>query len=169
MKVSHKERLECHYKYEQDMLVATFEALEKDVCKAVKNALKESFCVHARNIIEFYKKNKNGLCYAEQSYKPFYGKELEVKNVNRKVNNEVSHLIHDERTCNDSKKLSDPDRLFLLCAISEETHVFKACLKPKYAAFVIQTLPLVHGSATLGPAGPPTQPGPTTGPTGALG
>jgi hypothetical protein len=61
------EILEHQYAYELDMLEDTYR-LGRDT-QIQLNAYIESFCIHARNLIEFFR--SDGRQYVETSYTPF--------------------------------------------------------------------------------------------------
>ena len=68
------ELLHVHVRYELDMLFATFEQLRTPVPNVVVgNALIESFCMHARALIDFFD-NTQGLQareFTDTAYRPF--------------------------------------------------------------------------------------------------
>ena len=86
---SDSEILEYHYNYELDMLANTFRLLNDN--RIQQNALIESFCLHARNLIEFFCDKEKGQQYTEQ-YTPFAGKKTRIGKLNRLINQQISHL-----------------------------------------------------------------------------
>lgn len=59
MTVSEKDRLEHHYKYEQDMLSATFAKLSPELDCVTQNALKSPFAFMPDVLLDFLRKEKN--------------------------------------------------------------------------------------------------------------
>ena len=53
-----EELLGHHLKYEIDMLVGTLLAMGHSSTIVLENALKESFCIHARALLEFFSKSR---------------------------------------------------------------------------------------------------------------
>lgn len=57
-----KEVVEHHLPYEVDMLFATFVKLDHGIADThTRNATIESFCIHARNLIEFLESDGKGV------------------------------------------------------------------------------------------------------------
>ena len=83
-----------HVKYEIDMLRSTHECLRSRSWDwAVQNALIESFWIHARNLLEFFGKQKNAhpvTSFCETSYAPL--KFSSVRPLYRKICEQISHL-----------------------------------------------------------------------------
>jgi hypothetical protein len=141
-KLSPKELLECHYRYEQDMLRATYAAISRYEDKAIQNALIESFCVHARNLIEFFeapsktrrakgKEIYRAMDYADETFQPLrdFG---DVKKLNGLLNTQIAHLIYGGRTCDLDKKISNDHRAELVKIIQQKSAEFKKSLRSDY-------------------------------------
>jgi len=87
-----------HVRYEWNMLARTWDRLESKHDPVITNALIESFCIHARNLIEFYRNKKgylNAKDFAGGTYKakfvaPTSG-EIGTK-LHAKLNQQVAHL-----------------------------------------------------------------------------
>jgi len=124
-----------------------------------QNALIEAFCLHARNLIEFYKTQK----YTENSYVPFYNKTTRIGSLNQRINNQISHLDLNQRTVDDAKKISHKEPSELLTILSEETVEFRKHLKPAYTGMTIIEL---MAQTPKGPAGSVPFPVVTSGVTG---
>jgi hypothetical protein len=119
------EEIEHHLKYEVEMLNGSYAlidtidslltaanagGLEKQVSV---NALKEDFCVHARALIEFFTDDRDN---SASDFAGNYNIPPLQKNVIRKLNNQISHLM-DCRTRDNAKKILDTDRAKIMrCA-----------------------------------------------------
>src|SRR5215472_1081532 len=100
--------LRCHFVYEVKMIWETYARfLRRDfVTKetVIRNALIESFCVHARNLIEFLR-GKHRRKYTRPSYRPFCDVPTEKINaINDRLNDQISHLRFG-RTVKTSEKI----------------------------------------------------------------
>ena len=88
------EILQDHLPYEIDMLLGTFRKLELGVVDdMVRNALIESFCIHARSLIDFLN-NQRGVrasSFTNRSYVPFRDGKIRAS-VITKLNTQVAHL-----------------------------------------------------------------------------
>jgi len=117
------EIFETHLPYEIDMLRWAYERLEVEIeDPALCNAVIECFCLHARNLIEFFEKtgDVSAKAFANPSYAAFPGKGRAVTSARRKLNNQISHLIHDERTDEIAEKIGADLRLDYLNLIEAE-------------------------------------------------
>jgi hypothetical protein len=113
--ISPREKLECHYNYEVDMLCETYKYMAtadySGADKLIKNALIESFCIHARSLIEFFSKRQTGAAktYVGDGYKRLKV-EGRLETLNRMLNNQIAHLINDlindKRTSEESDKIN---------------------------------------------------------------
>ena len=162
------ELLGHHFKYEIDMLVGTLLAMGRSTDIVLENALKESFCLHARALLEFFDKSRGSRKYAKAGYEPFEKIEnKEVASLQRLLNNQIAHLL-DGRTAEDLRKISDKERLRIIDILREEIANFKAALLAEFSSLQIPDIPLmVHVG---GPAGPTNAIGVIkTGQTGPVG
>src|SRR5262245_7531592 len=101
-----KELFEHHFTYEVWMLIETRSRLLGSVSDVVvRNALIESFCIHARQLIDFFngKGGSNASSFADTAYVPFVGgtasSDLIVK-----LNTQIAHLTY-KRTDNPTDKI----------------------------------------------------------------
>ena len=133
---SDEELLSHHLRYELEMLVETRKLLASPQDTVVGNALIESFCVHARVLIEFFRKPNGASKYADSGYKSFSkATKTSLKEWQQKLNNQVAHLL-DCRTADDSQKLGTPEREQIFVALMNEFQEFKTHLKPGLQGFV---------------------------------
>ena len=151
---STEELLGHHLGYEIKMLAATLHELPRSTTQVMANALMESFAVHARFLIEFFLSEgpRGANAFTSATYKPFAGARGRVSELNRKLNNQVSHLM-ESRTAEDGKKINpaDPKELYVLIA-DAITH-FKMCLNPdlEHIKKTIPDLPPLNAVAITGP------------------
>ena len=92
-----------HLGYELDMLVYTFDKLllvehlvERSLQPGQVNALIEAFCIHARNLDEFFQGSGRGdtlkaETFADNEYTPL-ASDKDRKELVRKINKQISHL-----------------------------------------------------------------------------
>jgi hypothetical protein len=109
------EILERHYVYEVIMLVNTFGYLRlPQPDDTIRNALIESFCIHARSLIDFYnnKQAVHAKSFADGAYTPFVGKPIR-KILIQKLNTQIAHMSF-QRTIITAEKIGAGDRLELL-------------------------------------------------------
>jgi len=136
-------RREYHLNYEIWMLEETTK--NRHVDEVIKNALIESFCVHARNLFEFFMEEAPQYT---QNYRPFsHVTKSRRKAILAKLNVHITHVKFKGRATNDADKISDRDRAEMLNILSDEIKEFKAHLTPHYSAAEIRDLPRV----TIGP------------------
>jgi hypothetical protein len=137
MEAKLKEIIERHLRYEIIMLFATF---EKEVIvpdRYIRAALVESFCIHARNLIDFLRgKSSKGPRVRATSvtydYKPFANGKID-KALTDKIEDHVAHLGFG-RTSDPKEYINRRDRLALLRSIAVELIVFQQHLRPQYRA-----------------------------------
>lgn len=128
--------IEHHLKYEIDMLngaYALIEKLEKAADETIegqvlRNAVKESFVIHARALVEFFRKKKHE--NAARSFAHGYTIPDEPDEW-QKLNNQVAHLM-DRRTSDNTQKLKDADRAALMQWLAAEVMKFRAALAAPY-------------------------------------
>ena len=95
--------------------------------EVIKNALIESFCVHARNLFEFFGEAPQ----YTQNYQPFsHITKSKRKGIRSKLNVHVTHVKFQGRATNDADKINDRDRAEMLNILSDEIKEFKAHLTP---------------------------------------
>jgi hypothetical protein len=163
-----EELLGHHLKYEIDMLVGTLLAMGRSTDIVLENALKESFCIHARALLDFFSKGRGAKKYAKAGYESFEKiKDGEVADLLRLLNNQIAHLL-DGRTADDSKKISDKERHRIINILKDEIAQFKAEFLPEYLSLEIPEMPPIV--FVTGPAGPTNAISAiTSGPTGPCG
>jgi hypothetical protein len=98
-----------------------------------RNAEIESFHIHARNLMEFFKDDKqcaiDPRAFTEQTYRvhgDFIPKKLE-----NKISQQIVHLTH-ERTDVEKDKLSDDERDQTIQHIEKQIDRFQKALKPEW-------------------------------------
>jgi hypothetical protein len=133
---SDSEILEQHYNYELYMLANTYRLLEDNLVQ--QNALIESFCIHARNLIEFFR--GDGRQYVETTYTPFAASKSRIKKLNPILNHQIAHLDVNNRTAKNSDKISDKNRFELITILNTETVEFQKHLKESYRGMSIRAL-----------------------------
>jgi hypothetical protein len=129
-----------HVGYELDMLVYTFDKLllvEPLVPRSFQagqvNALIEAFCIHARNLDEFFQGSGRGdtfkaATFADSRYKPrLHNKER--KNLISRINKQISHLT-EQRTSVADEKIGSGDRARLYSILIAEADNFTRHLQP---------------------------------------
>jgi hypothetical protein len=139
------ELLGYHLVYEIWMLREIYQRCPHANDKVINNALLESFCVHARNLIEFFEKRAK--IYTEASYLPYATSNISQKQrqkMQRRINTQISHLIHDGRTANDLEKINPRERAEILNMLSAEIAEFKANLAQRYKHIDIPDIAPVH-------------------------
>ena len=154
------ESREYHLNYEIWMLE---EANKKhhDSDQVINNALIESFCVHARNLIEFFAEEAQR--YTTRSYRPFcHISSNRRASIRRKINVQISHVKDQGRTTNDADKITAFDRAEIVNILSREIKEFKVHLLPQYDQSEIRDLPPLNlvsiSFSTLGGANVSTAP-----------
>ena len=129
-----------HVGYELDMLVYTFDKLllveqlvERRFQAGQVNALIEAFCIHARNLDEFFQGSGRAdtlkaQTYANSGYKP-HPNDKERKNLISKINKQISRLT-EQRTSVAEEKISAADRAKLYSILITEADNFTRHLPP---------------------------------------
>jgi hypothetical protein len=144
-------RREYHLNYEIWMLEETNRKPHVD--EVIKNALIESFCVHARNLFEFFMEEAPQYTH---DYRPFSRvTKSRRKAILKKLNVHITHVKFQGRATNDADKITDPERGQMLNILSDEIREFRTHLMPQYSAAEIRDLPRV-------PIGPSLASGPHT-------
>jgi hypothetical protein len=124
-----------HLPYEIDMLRATYELVRASKPPAEHSAVLESFLMHARNLIEFYKDKPScdfdPRMFTVGSFQ--LNKDFIADSVLPRINKQVSHLTA-RKVARDSDKLGPRDWALILRALEEETNRFGKALTGDYAA-----------------------------------
>jgi hypothetical protein len=132
------ESREYHLNYEIWMLEETNQK-HHDTDQVINNALIESFCVHARNLIEFFAEEARH--YTTQSYRPFcHISRKRLESIRGKINVQISHVKYQGRTTNDADKITARERAEIINILAAEISEFKAHLLPKYGQSEIRDL-----------------------------
>lgn len=127
------ELLHHHLKYEMDMLNATFSRIGIIDDPVVANAIIESFCMHARALMEFFEKARGARSYTSGAYEPFSGLDEKRRQTTvRKLNNQIAHLL-DGRTADPSEKIGPSDQRYLHVLLTAEYAKFMKCLRLEHA------------------------------------
>jgi hypothetical protein len=105
------------------------------------NAIIESFCVHARNLIDFFSvdsatppqasKNYVGAKHFCDGYAP-WTKGGPNRELYGRLNAQISHLTYN-RTSKDEEKIGPKEREELVELIERELEIFRGCLRRPYA------------------------------------
>jgi hypothetical protein len=126
---------EC-FGYEVWMLTETYNRLAtqriEDQDRVLANAMIESFCIHARILIDFFN-GRRGVKAEEvtrKTYKPFSSGQVRHELI-FKLNNQIAHITR-KRTFVASEKIGPADRKELFDAIVSELQIFMTHLKPEY-------------------------------------
>jgi hypothetical protein len=128
-----------HVAYELDMLVYTFDKLllvEPLVRRSFQagqvNALIEAFCIHARNLHEFFQGSRadtlKANTFTDSRYKP-RPNDQERKTLIGKINRQISHLT-EQRTSVVEEKIGSADRARLYSILIAEADNFTRHLQP---------------------------------------
>ena len=131
------EIMERHLPYEITMLVCSHTALgtmiysKDDHSKLVRNSLINSFCIAARNVLDFLLNKINARASAVTfNYKPFAQGKPEQSLI-QKIQDQIAHITLN-RTSDPEKKINGVVRDALSRAIIPELIVFRGCLRKKY-------------------------------------
>jgi len=119
------EKIKKHLSYEIWMLCETYELTcklkeepETDEERIDANMKIESFCVHARNLYEFFLKATPRDEYVPRGFTPAKANYDEPV---RLLNTQISHLIYEGRTDKPAKLIDGADRLGMLKDLRTET------------------------------------------------
>ena len=130
----------AHVAYELDMLVYTFDKLllveqlvERRFQAGQVDALIEAFCIHARNLDEFFQGSGradtlNAKTFANSRYMP-RPNDKERKNLISRINKQISHLT-EQRTSVAEEKVGPADRAKLYSILITESDNFTRHLQP---------------------------------------
>ena len=121
-----------HLHYEIDMLLGTFHRLQTVSDPVMRNALMESFCIHARNLDDFFlgRRGAKAQTYAAANYRAYLAGRFS-SDLDRKLNTQIAHLT-EARTSDPAEKIGQADRLELLTTLLAEVHNFAEHLRPDY-------------------------------------
>jgi hypothetical protein len=123
-----------HLPYEVSMLRATYELARATKPAAEHNALVESFLLHARNLIEFYKDRPScdfdPRMFTNASYR--LNKDFVSDALTARIHRQTSHLTA-KRISNASDELGPRDWALILRALEEEMTRFARALTKEYA------------------------------------
>lgn len=122
-----------HLPYEIWMLQETHQRLKGAVSdQVVTNALIESFCIHARQLLDFFE-NKQGRCAKDFTGGTYNATCLSYLRTQRtKLNTQIAHLTAC-RTKDPKEKIGGTDRDKLLKAILREARNFQSNLVGTFA------------------------------------
>jgi hypothetical protein len=103
--------------------------------KMLNNAIIESFCVHARNVIEFLEKSYVSKIYTGQAYK--YQRD---KNTYSRISAQITHLVYDgkyQRAILEREKIGLEERANILNSLADEVEKFKNSLSQAFSHVAI--------------------------------
>lgn len=131
---NHAEFLAEHYLYEITMLRMTFKAIPRETDIWRRNALMESFAIHARVLMDFFiSKPKNDDIVARHFIAPNInwnnepsGMGVDMRN---RINKQVSHLTASREG---ARKIDEVDRVQILSALEAAHSRFKASVRTEY-------------------------------------
>lgn len=116
------------------MLRGTYACIGHINERVVAFALIESFCIHARGLIEFFEDRRGARKYTDTAYVPFSGgNKTRRTQLKRKLNNQVAHVM-EGRTSDQAQKVGPADQSELLALLDAELLHFRAHLLPEYAS-----------------------------------
>lgn len=123
-----------HLPYELIMLRGTFDQLVTHTVET--NALIESFCIHARQLLDFFEDKEGRTTDARAS--DFTKTKYQTKHlppskdpIRDNINKQIAHITLC-RTTDSTEKITGQDMLKLLNALTDEAEKFKKKLKPEY-------------------------------------
>jgi hypothetical protein len=136
------EALEHHVVYEVNMLRHTFGFLHLPAWSpALLNAIIESFCVHARNLIDFFDEKSatpgqsnfvGAKHFCSDEYKP-WSRGSPSTDLRGRLNKQISHISY-ERTSRNQEKVGPKEQLELVRLIEGELEIFAKFLRKPYAS-----------------------------------
>jgi hypothetical protein len=140
-----------HLPYEFEMLQGTYLALEKGGHDTIiANALIESFCIHARQLVEFFN-NQQGRRATEFTGGNYVAAHLgSLGDTATKLNTQIAHLTG-QRTTDDTKKIGPDDRRKLLTALEREAQNFAAHLSQNHKGIFAPPTPITLIDASAQP------------------
>jgi hypothetical protein len=137
--------LQHHLGHEVEMLRETYKLVNEinDLLKAtpdqrrvLRNAMIETFCIHARGLEEFFRKDCSG---SAKSYASKYDPAKIDKKLKDKLNMQLAHLIHGRAA---GEEVNNTDRYDLLKFIEEELAKFQGLLDHPFDSIQITAIPV---------------------------
>jgi len=148
MALDRKEYFEKHVWYEIWMLGETYKLLDLRRAaiadEVIGNALMESFCTHARALIEFFDKRRGADYYTAVPYV----RSNKYDKLKRQINNQISHVLDEGRSDEIVEKIGPSERKELIDLLGPDIAVFKQNLKPPHDQW--RPLPDVPDSTPTG-------------------
>jgi hypothetical protein len=127
-----------HLPYEIDMLRYAYQRLPDLQKKAEINVFIECFCVHARNLLDFFwdgRPEQKNYAVARQftsgSYSPFSGKNPKADGLYGKLNDQIVHVTYGRIDITE-QKIGDEERAYLKNLIGREIDNFGGHLAAAY-------------------------------------
>jgi hypothetical protein len=126
-----------HFPYEIDMLRYCFQQLNKDTPRErlMNYVLHESFCVHARNLIDFFYDDKinrpTARHFTKSDYEPFGGENPKENPIYGRLNEQINHLSW-HRTEDDYDNIGPSERKELYDLIEAEIVRFDGYVNETY-------------------------------------
>jgi hypothetical protein len=148
-----KKIISIHLLYEIDMLRLSHHILHGGIplpllSQAVANLAIEGFCLHARNLVDFFADNrplgsKDAVArhFTAEGYRPFKGNDVKKNGLYAKINKQIVHLTYD-RTDDSRLKIGPKDREQLRGLIEDEIVEFSKWLRAPYDEVWSQALAL---------------------------
>lgn len=118
-----KELFEHHLPYEVEMMRYAYSRLESKMDKGAVNVHIEAFCLHVRNLLEFLetKKTHSVAAFVLPGWKRFDGvPAAQLTRVRALLNNQISHLVAEQRTSDPANKIDGQEREQMLMLIETE-------------------------------------------------
>jgi hypothetical protein len=155
------EIIQEHLPYEIDMLRATYQLLvaTSPPAEVIKNALIESFCVHARSLLDFFENRANKSDdYAAQNFTSGFSVRINTSidplyTLRQKLNKQIFHLTGGRSVTGANKFDPGTDGTLVLRELEAEIGRFQTLLRSEFRAlFTCNTVPTVV--FVTGPLGP---------------
>jgi hypothetical protein len=151
-----------HLPYEIDMLRSTYRQLESVANhpphsetaeqKMLRNALIESFCVHARSLIDFFANRRNAATdavagdFTDGFTASMDPSKQPIRTLRTKLNKQLLHLTRDRKLAVSEKFDVGSDGRRILQEIEPAIERFTGCLTADFRSFKCSTLPLIFAS-----------------------
>jgi hypothetical protein len=137
--ISKEEILEKHLPYEIYMLRQTYRKLAEGQPQdeVVGNALIESFCIHARSLLDFFESrpNKKDDDYVATDFTSAFvlriNRSAPFETLRTKLNKEIFHLTRGRKNSEADQFNMSTDGKQLVHEIEQEIHRFDVCLAAK--------------------------------------
>lgn len=162
-----KECMQEHLPYEINMLNSTHLMLDWSDAPlllnvVLTNALIESYCVHARTLIELFEEEdkaaRNGGKQAWEALTDKFQKSGAYNDLDRKLNNQIAHLGK-ERKRNPADKITREDRVRLTEMLRIDLSAFKSCLKQKWSSYPLPDIADPSLTLSIAPSQEPSATG----------